>query len=119
MSCFVCERMLQEGRMLSHLPSLVAAAAVFVTRTTLNRYPWSPTLVRYTKYSEGEVREVAREVVELASTPSTSSKILKKNSSACNTVVKKYSSSKYGQVATVPLDAGEEGEEVGEEEREN
>lgn len=97
LSCYLCERMLQESSMLRHLPSLVAAASVFVTRTSLRRYPWSPTLVRYTGYSEQEVFEVAQELVELIETAPPMIN---------NTVMRKYSANKYGQVAKIALECG-------------
>jgi cyclin B len=102
LSCYLCERMLQESTMLQHLPSLVAAASVFVTRTSLRRYPWSPTLVRYTGYSEQEVFEVAREVVDLIEGASPM---------VNNTIARKYSANKYGQVAKLPLECGLDEEE--------
>eukprot|EP00826_Nyctotherus_ovalis_P057138 TRINITY_DN7804_c0_g3_i9.p2 TRINITY_DN7804_c0_g3~~TRINITY_DN7804_c0_g3_i9.p2 ORF type:complete len:228 (-),score=68.24 TRINITY_DN7804_c0_g3_i9:1019-1702(-) len=60
MSLFVCE-------MLKYAPSLQAAAAVYSARKMLKLHPaWTPSLVKYTGYEEGQMRECAEGMCELA-----------------------------------------------------
>mmetsp|Transcript_17502 Transcript_17502/g.36728 ORF Transcript_17502/g.36728 Transcript_17502/m.36728 type:complete len:377 (-) Transcript_17502:260-1390(-) len=93
LSCFILDGTLQSYNMLHYLPSQLAAAAVFIARRTVGRNAWSPTLLRYAQYREEDIMPVARAV--LAEKASTSTEL--------RAVNKKYTSSRYGSVATVPI----------------
>lgn len=93
LSCFILDGTLQSYNMLHYLPSQLAAAAVFIARRTVGRNAWSPTLLRYAEYREEDIMPVARAV--LAEKASTSTEL--------RAVNKKYTSSRYGSVATVPI----------------
>jgi len=92
-SCYILDGTLQSYNLLHYLPSQLAAAAVYVARKCVGRNPWSPTLLRYAGYLEEDIVPIARAV--LADKAITSSEL--------NAVHKKYSSSKYGQVAEIPI----------------
>lgn len=79
--------------MLEYTPSQLAAAAVFLARHATQRYPWSPTLLKYTGYLEADVKPVARALLEekMSASPD------------LQAVDKKYSGARYGQVANKPL----------------
>jgi hypothetical protein len=55
LACYLTERTLQEYTMLRFLPSTIAATAVMVARKSLNRHPWSPTLMKYTNMDERDL----------------------------------------------------------------
>lgn len=93
MACYLSERSLQEFGMLKYLPSVVAAAAVCVARKSLRRHPWSPTLVKYTKYDEPDLMECLREMEVFADATATQQQA----------VYRKYSNTKFGAVAKMPL----------------
>lgn len=79
--------------MLNYLPSELAAASVFLARRAYNRHPWSPTLLKYASYFEEDVAPVARALLEEKSSVSPD----------LRSVNKKYSSSRYGHAASIPL----------------
>lgn len=91
--CYLNERMLQEYSMLRFRPSVVAAAVVSVARRSSNRFPWSPTLLKYTQYDEADIAECLSEM----------EKILSVRNTEQTAVEKKYSNAKYGGVASTPL----------------
>jgi hypothetical protein len=94
LSCYILDGTLQSYNLLHYLPSQLAAAAVLIARKTVGRNAWSPTLLRYAAYCEEDIIPVARAV-------------LAEKSSAANelrAVNKKYSSQRYGSVATTTLD---------------
>jgi hypothetical protein len=93
LSCFILDGTLQSYNMLHYLPSQLAAASIFIARKTVGRNSWSPTLLRYAQYREEDINPVARAV--LAEKASASTEL--------RAVNKKYTSSRYGGVANLPL----------------
>ncbi|KAL7533803.1 hypothetical protein ACHAXR_005450 [Thalassiosira sp. AJA248-18] len=93
LSCFILDGTLQSYNMLHYLPSQLAAAAVYIARRTVGRNAWSPTLLKYAQYRDEDVRQVALAV--LAEKSDTSSEL--------RAVNKKYTSSRYGSVATISI----------------
>jgi hypothetical protein len=94
MACYLAERSLQEYSMVKYLPSVIAASAVCIARKSLRRHPWSPTLVKYTKYDEPDLVDCLAEMEAFNETTTTSSQ---------QAVFKKYSNPKFGAVAKMPL----------------
>jgi transcription initiation factor TFIIIB Brf1 subunit/transcription initiation factor TFIIB len=92
---FYCELALMEARFIRYPPSLLCAAAVYAARRQLGLLQggvmWTPTLERFTGYSEADVTEPAREML-WAHRDSADLKV--------SGVVSKYSRSSYGCVAT-------------------
>lgn len=87
--------LVQYSSTIPYCPSMVAAAAVYAARCTLNKATplWSETLRRHAGFSEAELRECARLLVELhSSAPENKLKA----------VYKKYSSPRLGAVALHP-----------------
>jgi G2/mitotic-specific cyclin-B, other len=93
LSCYVLDGTLQSFNLLHYLPSQLAAAAVFIARRTVGRNSWSPTLLKYATYCEEEVIPVARAI--LAERSSANPEL--------RAVNKKYTSHRYGGVATTVL----------------
>eukprot|EP00571_Detonula_confervacea_P008105 CAMPEP_0172319384 /NCGR_PEP_ID=MMETSP1058-20130122/37487_1 /TAXON_ID=83371 /ORGANISM="Detonula confervacea, Strain CCMP 353" /LENGTH=220 /DNA_ID=CAMNT_0013034409 /DNA_START=1 /DNA_END=663 /DNA_ORIENTATION=- len=93
LSCFILDGTLLSYNMLHYLPSQLAAAAVLIARKTVGRRAWSPTLTEYAKYCEEDILPVARAVLEEKSSMSTE----------LRAVQTKYTSSRYGGVATIEL----------------
>lgn len=52
---FLCELALMDEAALSHAPSAVAAASVFVARAMLGQAPWDATLAHYARRGAGDV----------------------------------------------------------------
>ena len=95
LSCYVLDGCLQSFQLMNYLPSQLAAAAVYIARRSAGRNAWSPTLLKYAQYCEEDIIPVAKAVME------------SKNSAASDlrAVNKKYSSSRYGGVASTFLSA--------------
>jgi cyclin B len=93
LASYVAERMLQEYSMLKYLPSMVAACAVYVARKNLGRNAWSPTLLHYAQYAESDLHACLKDMHG----------VLHSTKGSLAAVKKKYSSEKYGTVATMPL----------------
>eukprot|EP00986_Skeletonema_menzelii_P003602 scaffold1129_cov153-Skeletonema_menzelii.AAC.2 len=93
LSCYILDGTLQSYNMLHYLPSQLAAASICIARRTVGRNSWSPTLLKYAQYCEEDIKPVARAV--LAEKNSTSTEL--------RAVNKKYTSSRYGGVANLPL----------------
>ena len=93
LSCYILDGTLQSYQLLHYLPSQLASAAVFIARRSVGRNSWSPTLLKYAEYCEEEVIPVARAI--LAEKSSTSPEL--------RAVNKKYTSSRYGGVASTVL----------------
>lgn len=94
MATYFMERTLQEYRMLQFLPSMVAAAAVNMAMRSLDHGQWNSTLEYYTGYSEEQLFpciQTMEGIIEHA--PNASLKA----------VFKKWSSTKFGAVARIPL----------------
>mmetsp|Transcript_3134 Transcript_3134/g.5830 ORF Transcript_3134/g.5830 Transcript_3134/m.5830 type:complete len:383 (+) Transcript_3134:182-1330(+) len=103
LSCFILDGTLQSYNLLHYLPSQLAAAAVLIARKTVGRNAWSPTLLKYASYREEDITPVAKAV--LAEKKSASPEL--------RAVNKKYSSQRYGSVASTPLDDDFESENFG------
>ncbi len=93
MACYLAERNLQEYSMVKYLPSTIAAAAVCIARKSLRRHPWSPTLVKYTKYDEPDLAACLEDMRVFADS----------TASQQQAVYRKYSNTKFGAVAKMPL----------------
>lgn len=93
MACYLAERSLQEYSMLKYLPSVVAASAVCISRKSLRRHPWSPTLVKYTNYDEPDLQECLNEMKVFADI----------STNQQQAVFRKYSNTRFGAVAKMPL----------------
>lgn len=93
LACYLAERSLQEYSAIRFLPSTIAATAVLIARKSLKRHPWSPTLLKYTKYDEADLSACAEEMRQFTSN----------TSSPQQAVYRKYSSPKFGQVAKMPV----------------
>ncbi|GER49720.1 cyclin [Striga asiatica] len=93
LSFFITELCLVSYEMLKFPPSLLAAAAVFTAQCTLNgRKQWSKTCVSYTSYSQDQLMECAKLMVDLHR---------KAGTEKLTGVHKKYSCSKYGHAAKI------------------
>jgi hypothetical protein len=93
LACYLAERTLQEYGMIKFLPSTIAATAVYVARKSLKRHPWSPTLVKYTNYDEPEMALCAENM----------SAFVNNATAAQQSVLRKYSSPKFGSVAKMTM----------------
>ena len=93
LACYILDGTLQSYKLLNYYPSQLAAAAVFIARRCIGRNTWSPTLLAYAGYCEEEVIPVARAVLQERFS----------NSPDLHAVTKKYSSSRYGNVADTSL----------------
>ena len=93
LACYILDGTLQSYNLLHFLPSKLAGAAVFLARHACGRNPWSPTLLKYAEYTEEDVAPVARALLAEKSSASPD----------LHSLHKKYSSHKYGGVATKPL----------------
>lgn len=94
LACFVAERTLQEQSMIKYLPSVIAACAVYIARTSLKRHPWSPTLVQYTKLDEGHLAECLSDMKAF---------IVNQDESQQQAVARKYANSRFGAVSKMPI----------------
>lgn len=103
LSCYILDGTLQSYNLLHYLPSQLAAAAVLIARKTVGRNAWSPTLLKYATYREEDIIPVAKAV--LAEKKSASPEL--------RAVNKKYSSQRYGSVASTALDDDFESENYG------
>lgn len=91
LALYFCERTLQEYSMIKYMPSMIAASCVSLALKVNNQPHWSPTLERYTDYTQDKLSECMTEIRGL---------ILSKGS--LRAVKKKYSSSKFLRVAQIP-----------------
>ncbi|EWM19991.1 cyclin b [Nannochloropsis gaditana] len=91
---YFAERALQEHEILHYRPSLVAAAALYLARRNETLDAWTPTLIAYSGYTEADVFPIAVLLSKWAhETTQTQSRRL------LNAVKKKFSSSKWSEVA--------------------
>jgi len=88
MACFIAERILLEESMLQFFPSMVASCAVYLARKNLQRNPWSPTLLKYTDYTEQDLLPCLKIMTEIL-----------KSKSSLTAAKTKYSNQKFGAVA--------------------
>ncbi|XP_078432313.1 cyclin A2;4 isoform X2 [Wolffia australiana] len=91
---YLAELTLVDYAFLRFLPSLIAAAAVFLARWTLDESspPWTPTLEHYTRYRFSDLKAAALELQEL--------QVNAKNS-PLHAIRQKYSQIKFKSVAAV------------------
>ena len=92
-ACYFLEGTLQSYHRMRYLPSELAAASVMLARRCVNRHSWSPTLLQYSKYCAEEVVPVARVILaeKFSAVPD------------LRAVNKKYSSRRYGEVASTDI----------------
>jgi G2/mitotic-specific cyclin-B, other len=93
LSCYILDGTLQSYNLMNYLPSQLAAAAVFISRRVVGRNAWSPTLLAYSDYCEEEIIPVARAIMAERGNVNPELKA----------VNKKYSTTRYGQVAQATL----------------
>ncbi|XP_059461474.1 cyclin-A2-2 [Corylus avellana] len=91
---YLAELTLVEYSFLKFLPSLIAAAAVFLAKWTLNQsdHPWNPTLEYYTSYKASELKTIVLALEELQ---------LNTNGCSLNSIREKYRQQKFKCVATL------------------
>ncbi|CAO2197237.1 unnamed protein product [Urochloa humidicola] len=91
---FFAELSLMQYGLVTQLPSMVAASAVYAARLTLKRAPvWTDTLKHHTGFTESEIMECTKMLV---------SAHLTAPESKLKVVYKKYSSEQFGGVALRP-----------------
>lgn len=91
---FFAELSLMQYGLVTHLPSMVAASAVYAARLTLKKSPlWTDTLEHHTGFRESELMECTKMLV---------SAHLTAPESKLRVVYKKYSSEQFGGVALRP-----------------
>jgi len=95
LSSYLLDGTLQSYNLLHYLPSQLAAAAVLIARRCVGRNSWSPTLLRYAHYCEEDILPVAKAVLAEKSCASNKELLLAVN--------KKYSSSRFGEVAKMEI----------------
>jgi len=93
LACFITERTLLETSMLQFLPSTVASCAVYLARKNLQRNPWSPTLLKYTDYSEQDLLPCLKEMTDILASKTT-----------LTAAKKKYSNQNFGAVSLMILE---------------
>jgi hypothetical protein len=93
LACYLAERSLQEYTMLKFLPSVIAATAVMISRKSLRRHSWSPTLLKYTTYDECDLEACALEMERCVNDPNCQQQAVRR----------KYSTAKFGGVSSLPL----------------
>lgn len=79
--------------MIKFPPSVIAASSVCVARKSLRRHPWSPTLLKYTNYDEDDLTDCIQEMQNIMTAPNVQQQAISR----------KYSSTKFGGVAKLPL----------------
>jgi G2/mitotic-specific cyclin-B, other len=101
-ACYLAERSLQEYSMLQFPPSLVAAQCIRSARMMTNRYPWSPTLRKYTNVDEEDMTACGEAMKRYMEQDQALEAIgVKRNQKVV--IVNKYSRSRNGSVAQLPL----------------
>ena len=93
LSSFVLDGTLASSELRRYLPSQLAAAAVMIARRTAGRRARTPSLLRYARYLEEEVRPVARAVLAAGSSVTTE----------WRAVEKKYSGRRYSGFSNTAL----------------
>ena len=94
LACYLAERSLQEMSSIKFLPSTIAASAILVARKTLQRHPWSPTLLKYTELDEEDLASCVQDMHSYLETS---------ESSQQQAVFRKYSGPKFGAVAKLDI----------------
>ena len=96
MAEYIAELMLQEYFMIKYLPSMVAASAVYLAMRIMNCGSWTPTMHRYTQYSEAALSNCSSDLFGLVKTA--------RGNPQLQAVKKKYSSTKFHEVAKIPVE---------------
>jgi len=87
-----------QARMMKYPPSMQAASALYLSLKMLKKqHPWNQELEKHTHFSEQEVRTCAREHFR---------NLQEAQGSSLQAVRKKYSQSKFSEVAKIQLDVG-------------
>jgi cyclin B len=95
LATFFVERTLQDYKMLAHLPSKLAAAAVnMALRTLRGRDAWTATMAHYAGFSQEELRGTICDMQDMLTASVASS---------LQAVRKKYQNTRFGEVANIPL----------------
>jgi cyclin B len=94
LACYLAERSLQELSSIKFLPSTIAATAILLSRKTLQRHPWSPTLLKYTLLDEDDIAPCVEDM---------RSYLENSESSQQQAVFRKYSGPKFGAVAKLEI----------------
>eukprot|EP00161_Ancyromonas_sigmoides_P006665 TRINITY_DN1769_c0_g3_i6.p2 TRINITY_DN1769_c0_g3~~TRINITY_DN1769_c0_g3_i6.p2 ORF type:complete len:230 (-),score=102.70 TRINITY_DN1769_c0_g3_i6:250-939(-) len=92
---YYCELAMQDYGMLRHPPSLLVAAAVSVALRGQRRRAWTPTLERYTGYSESGIAGCAADLTAVVKRAATATQY--------TAVRNKFSSAKFLEVAKLPV----------------
>ncbi len=91
---YIIELSLTDMKLLKYPPSTIAAGSVYIARRMTERNPlWTSTLEYYTTLSEADVHVAAQDINNV---------IKKAGRSTLKAIRKKYSSSKFNKVATLP-----------------
>ena len=99
LAAFYSERCLQEYAMLKHLPSIVAASAVYIAQCAMDASPaWTPALIRHTTYVEPEIQPCVNDMLEVLECG---------KDSRLQAVRKKYTREEFLEVALMPLPGAE------------
>lgn len=92
LASFLMELALVDYEMLRYPPSLLAASAVYTAQCTIHGFSeWNSTCEFHSHYSEDQLRECSRRMVSLHQKAATDK---------LTGVRRKYSSSKFGYIAT-------------------
>lgn len=62
---YILENSLLEYNMISHLPSILVAASVSIALTMQGRPSWTPTLTKYTRYTEAAIAPVKEQLLTM------------------------------------------------------
>ena len=94
LASYYTERVCQEYSMLKYLPSTIAAASLMMAHQAQGLPAWSASLQRHVRYSEASLSQCVKEIKDL---------IKAGQKRSLQAVYKKYSSTKYMEVAKIPL----------------
>lgn len=89
---YLLELTLQDSKFLKYPPSYAASAATYLALKMTGKVAWTPSLQAHTKYTVGDIRACTEELYALSA----------KENPKYKAVRKKYSSSKFNQVAKIP-----------------
>ncbi|XP_076465626.1 G2/mitotic-specific cyclin-B-like isoform X2 [Babylonia areolata] len=90
---YLMELTVTEYDMVHLLPSLIAAAALYLSIKLLDNSPWTPTLEFYSTYTEDQVLPIAAKMASL---------VVKAETSKQTAIRNKYSTSKLMKISQIP-----------------
>ncbi|KAL8570837.1 G2/mitotic-specific cyclin-B [Nucella lapillus] len=90
---YLMELSITEYDMVHLLPSLIAAAALYLSIKLLDDSPWTPTLEYYSTYSEDQIRPTATKLASL---------VIRAETSKQTAIRNKYSTSKLLKISQLP-----------------